>query len=69
MLALTGWLREPLSQNPPKLRIQMLEQYGLVDEATRRAQALLGRSPDWLSDERTLVEAFVNYSAENERVA
>jgi hypothetical protein len=65
-----GSVEESLRVDPPTLRVQLLENFALVENATMRARALLSGSPAWLSDDvRTLLEAFINRYSENERTA
>ena len=65
-----GPVEESLRQDPPTLRVQILENFGLAEKAATQAKALLSGSPAWLSDEdRALLEAFVNRYSENEGTA
>lgn len=67
-LAFEGWTKwRPEAGERPELRVQLLEDLRLVEEAEARAEELLGGRPEGLSDQdRILLQAFVNHYASDE---
>lgn len=60
-----GTVEESLAKSPSQLRVQLLENFGLIGDARGRAVVLLEASPEWLSDEdRTLLQAFITFHGE-----
>ena len=61
-LVFEGWIEKPEAGEHSELRVQPLEDFGLVDEARARAEGLLHEHPEWLSDnDRRLLRAFISY--------
>ncbi len=61
-----GNVQEFLSKEPPTLRVQLLENFELIEKALERARALVVGCPVWLSEnDRVLMEAFTNRYSED----
>ncbi len=61
-LAFRGRPKNPEAGEQPQLRVQILEDLGLVDAAGTRAEELLREHPEQVSEEdRVLLQAFVNW--------
>jgi cytosine/adenosine deaminase-related metal-dependent hydrolase len=67
--ALDGWVAEYMRRRDGGLRIHLLEDFGLLEDALDKARRLLVEQPGWLDgDHRWLLEAFVRqYESETER--
>lgn len=62
-----GFDGKSLGESPPRLRVRLLENFELIEDAKGRAGRLLEASSKWLSDaDRTLLEAFITFYAEDE---